>query len=95
MSDSIQEYKIPHAGLKKGVHEFSYELTETFFASFENALINKCNVQVNITFDKRQEPYTIEIDLDGTIWSDCDRCTANIPYLFPFMQLILYMQNIQ
>ena len=79
MSDSIQEYKIPHAGLKKGVHEFSYELTETFFASFENALINKCNVQVNITFDKRQEPYTIEIDLDGTIWSDCDRCTASIP----------------
>jgi uncharacterized metal-binding protein YceD (DUF177 family) len=79
MSDSIQEYKIPHAGLKKGVHEFTYELTETFFASFENALINKCNVQVNITFDKRQEPYTIEIDLDGTIWSDCDRCTASIP----------------
>ena len=79
MSDSIQEYKIPHAGLKKGIHEFSYELTETFFASFENALINKCNVQVNITFDKRQEPYTIEIDLDGTIWSDCDRCTASIP----------------
>ena len=29
MSDSLQEYKIPHAGLKKGVHEFSYELTET------------------------------------------------------------------
>jgi len=79
MSESIQEYKIPHAGLKKGVHEFTYELTETFFASFENALINKCNVQVNITFDKRQEPYTIEIDLDGTIWSDCDRCTASIP----------------
>ena len=79
MSDSLQEYKIPHAGLKKEIHEFSYELTETFFASFENALINKCNVQVNITFDKRQEPYLIEIDLDGVIWSECDRCTASIP----------------
>ncbi len=79
MSDLLKEYKIPHAGLKKEIHEFSYELNETFFANFENAIINKCNVQVNINFDKRQEPYIIEIDLDGTIWSDCDRCTASIP----------------
>lgn len=79
MSDSIQEYRIPHVGLKKEVHEFSYELTETFFANFENALIQKCNIQVNASFDNRQEPFILEIDLDGIIWSDCDRCTASIP----------------
>jgi uncharacterized metal-binding protein YceD (DUF177 family) len=79
MSDIFKEYKIPHAGLKKEVHEFSYELDESFFANFENALINKCNIQVNIKFDKRHEPYTIEVDMDGTIWSECDRCTASIP----------------
>lgn len=79
MSDSLQEYRIPHAGLKKEIHEFSYELTQAFFANFENALIQKCDIQVNITFDKRQEPYLIEIDLDGNVWSDCDKCTASIP----------------
>ena len=79
MSDLLQAYKIPHAGLKKEIHEFAYELTETFFANFEGSQIEKCNVQVNITFDKRQEPYLIEIDLDGIIWSDCDKCTASIP----------------
>jgi uncharacterized metal-binding protein YceD (DUF177 family) len=79
MSDSLQEYKIPHAGLKKEVHEFTYELNEAFFANFENALIQQCEVQVNVTFDNRQEPYLLEVDLDGVVWSDCDRCTAPIP----------------
>jgi uncharacterized metal-binding protein YceD (DUF177 family) len=79
MSDVFKEYKIPHAGLKKEIHEFSYELTEKFFKNFENPQIEKCNIQVNITFDKRHEPYIIEVDLDGTVWTECDRCTANIP----------------
>ncbi|HQV78361.1 MAG TPA: DUF177 domain-containing protein [Chitinophagales bacterium] len=79
MSDSITEYHIPHAGLKKEIHEFTYELTEKFFSNIEGAQIEKCAIQVNITFDKRQEPYHIEIDLDGTIWNECDKCTAQIP----------------
>ena len=79
MSDLLQDYKIPHAGLKKEIHEFTYELTETFFAKFENALIQKCTIEATVTFDNRQEPYILEIDLDGIIWSDCDRCTSSIP----------------
>jgi len=79
MSDLFKEYKIPHAGLKKGVHEFAYELTEKFFSNFENALIQKCSIQVSITLDNRQEPFVLEVDLDGTVWGDCDRCTASIP----------------
>jgi hypothetical protein len=41
MSDLLKEYKIPHAGLKKEIHEFTFELDEKFFAHFENSsLIN-------------------------------------------------------
>ncbi len=79
MSDSLKEYQIPHAGLKKEIHEFSYELTEAFFSNFEQAQVEKCAIQVHLTFDNRQEPYLIELDLDGTIWNDCDKCTASIP----------------
>lgn len=79
MSNSLNEYQIPHAGLKKDIHEFSYELTEKFFANFENALIQKCEIQVNIILDNRQEPLLLEIDIDGIVWSDCDKCTAPIP----------------
>jgi len=79
MSDVFKEYKIPHAGLKKEVHEFSYELDEKFFANYENSLISKCNIAVSVKFDKRHEPYILEVDLDGTVWSECDRCTASLP----------------
>lgn len=79
MSDIFKEYKVPHAGLKKEIHEFTYELTEKFFSEFENSQIEKCNIQVNVTFDKRHEPFIIDVDLDGTVFTECDRCTANIP----------------
>lgn len=79
MSDSTIEYQLPHAGLKKGIHTFNFELTEKFFAQFENALIQKCDIQATITMDNRQEPYVIEIDLDGVVWNECDKCTASIP----------------
>ncbi|MCB0506975.1 MAG: YceD family protein [Chitinophagales bacterium] len=88
MSDSLQEYYLPHAGLKKGVHEFTYELTEKFFSNFEDALIEKCDVQVNVTLDNRQEPLVIELDFDGTIWSECDRCTAPIPLSIHTSQIV-------
>lgn len=81
MSDLLKEYKIPHAGLKKEIHEFAFELDEKFFAHFENSIINKCDIQASITFDKRQEPYIVDVDLDGTIFSDCDKCTATIPVI--------------
>ncbi len=93
MSDVFKEYKIPHAGLKKEVHEFSYELDEKFFANFEHALIDKCTIQVNVKFDKRHDPYTIEVDLDGTIWGDCDRCTATLP-LTIHTSFIIYVKYI-
>ena len=93
MSDIFKEYKIPHAGAKKEIHEFSYELNEKFFANFENALINKCTIQVNIKFDKRQEPNIIEVDMDGTIWSECDRCTGIIP-LFIHTSFIIYVKYV-
>ncbi len=79
MSDVFNEYKIPYASLKKEIHEFSYELDEKFFSKFENSQIQKCNIQVNINFDKRNEPYIIEVDLEGTVFTECDKCTATIP----------------
>ncbi len=79
MSDSLKEYKISPAGLKKEVHPFTFELTETFFANFEDALIQKCEIQVNVNFDNRKEPFILEMDIDGVIWSDCDKCTSTIP----------------
>ena len=79
MSDIFKDYKIPNAGLKREIHEFSYELDEKFFSNFESSQIEKCNIQANITFNKRNEPYIIDVDLDGTVFTECDKCTATIP----------------
>lgn len=79
MSDFLKQYKIQHAGLKKEIHEFTFELDDKFFANFENSLIEQSNITASVSFDKRQLPYIIELDIDGIINSECDKCTANIP----------------
>lgn len=95
MSDELKEYKIQYAGLKKGIHEFTYELNESFFANFENALIQKCQVEVSLSFDNRQLPYVMDIDMDGEIWNDCDRCTASIPVTIHNSYTVFVKQSVE
>jgi uncharacterized protein len=78
-NDSLDAYKISHTGLKKAVHHFDFLLNGEFFSNFEQALIQQCNLQVQVTLDKRNEPYIIDFGFSGTIDSDCDRCAATFP----------------
>ncbi len=79
MGDVLNEIRIPHAGLRKEIHEFTFRIDEKFFTDFEKSQIQKCNIDVHINMDKRQEPILLEVDLEGEVWSECDRCTAEIP----------------
>lgn len=91
MGDVLNEIKIPHAGLRKEIHEFSFGIDEKFFTDFEKSQIQKCTIDVHIKMDKRQEPIVLEVDLDGEVWSECDRCTAEIP-LTVHTSFLLYVK---
>ena len=78
-NDSSSAYKIPHIGLKKAIHHFEFTLDGEFFSNFEHALIQQCDIKVDVSFDKRNEPYIVDFNFSGTINSECDRCTVTIP----------------
>lgn len=71
----LREYKIPFVGLKIGNHTFHFEIDDTFFKTFEGALISKCNVNVRLEFEKKETLFILNFFIDGTVNVICDRCS--------------------
>ena len=74
--DKFKEYKIPHIGLKKEVHDFIFHLDETFFSNFEDSIIGKSAIEARVNFDKSHEPNLLTFKIKGNIDADCDKCAA-------------------
>lgn len=70
-----QHYKIAFTGLKLGVHEFMFEVTETFFESYEHLEIEKANCQINLTLEKQSTMLVLSFDITGSVTLPCDRCS--------------------
>jgi len=75
---SLKNFSIPVRGLKSGVHEYDFQLKEQFFAAFPDSFISEGDVTVEVDFDKRPDMFVLDINIEGVIKTDCDRCLANI-----------------
>ena len=76
--DKFKEFSLPIKGLKNGKHEFDFEIGSDFFKEFESSPIEEGNFDVHLIFDKRDSFFELNFDFDGSIKTDCDRCTASI-----------------
>jgi DUF177 domain-containing protein len=75
----VGKYEILFVGLKPGKHIFTYEIDNQFFQGFENSMIQKCDVFVHLTFEKKKETFfVLDFFIDGIVQTDCDRCLADI-----------------
>jgi uncharacterized metal-binding protein YceD (DUF177 family) len=72
---SQEHYKIPFAGLKPGVHEFNFEVTETFFESYEYSEIEKADCHIKLTMEKQSTMLLLTFEVAGTVELPCDRCS--------------------
>lgn len=72
--DRLDKYSIPFAGLAKGNHPFEFEIDDAFFESFENSVIQKASVHVDIDFEKAETVLTLTFRMKGFITQTCDRC---------------------
>ncbi len=79
--DRLEKYSIPFAGLARGSHPFEFEIDDQFFEAFENSVISKAKVHVELDFNKAETVLTLNFHLTGYITQTCDRCLEefNIP----------------
>lgn len=68
------EFSIKFSGLKTGMHQFSFEISDAFFEKFENSEIRSGKVNVELQLDKKEKMISLFFTLKGHVILECDRC---------------------
>lgn len=72
------DYSVQFTGLKLGIHEFTFELNETFFEHFEYSEISKSQIEILVSLKKQNNLIVLDFEIRGTAEVLCDRCQENV-----------------
>lgn len=74
-----REFDIAFVGLKPGVHEFSYAISDKFFAEFQEQDFRNCKANVKLLLEKQTSFMLLTFEIGGSLEVTCDRCNSNLP----------------
>lgn len=69
-----QAFDIAFVGLKNGVHQFTYEPDDAFFASFSPPDFQDSRLTVQMVMDKKERFFLLDFEITGSVRLNCDRC---------------------
>lgn len=68
-------YSIRFSGLKEGVHQFNFEIGDTFFEQLDYSEIQKGTLHVKAVFEKKANMLMLDFTISGDVEVMCDKCT--------------------
>ncbi|MDX1285337.1 MAG: DUF177 domain-containing protein [Draconibacterium sp.] len=68
------KYNIEFKGLKEGIHDYEFEVNDSFFEHFNEGLVETGEVKVKVQLEKRSAFLKLQISLSGWLELVCDRC---------------------
>jgi uncharacterized metal-binding protein YceD (DUF177 family) len=74
-----REYDIPFVGLKPGVHNYQFEITDKFFVDYDQQDFSNCNATVKLALEKNAGFMMLKFDVGGSLEVNCDRCGNQLP----------------
>lgn len=77
--NSRREFEIAFVGLKPGVHEFNYEISDRFFEEYGEQDFWDCQATIKLLLEKTTNFMMLRFQVGGTVKVVCDRCSANLP----------------
>lgn len=92
---SRHTYDIPFVGLKPGIHNYRYEITDKFFSDFKDQDFSECNAVVDVALEKDTGLIKLKFDISGDVRVSCDRCAnpLKIDLWDEFILLIKMVDN--
>ena len=73
-------YKVQFGGLPVGLHEFEFELDQTFFKNTEEAEIERATLEVKVLLTKQNNLLQASVNIEGTVGIACDRCLKDFDF---------------
>ncbi|HEU0110785.1 MAG TPA: DUF177 domain-containing protein [Flavisolibacter sp.] len=74
-----REYEIAFVGLKPGVHEYSYEVTDRFFEDYGPQDFSNVQAPVKLKLEKNNSFMILRFEIGGKADVTCDRCNNELP----------------
>jgi uncharacterized metal-binding protein YceD (DUF177 family) len=74
LMSSRREFDIAFVGLKPGIHEFEYSVTDKFFENYQQAEVRNSRAHVKLSLDKKNGFMLLKFEIGGTVEVNCDRC---------------------
>lgn len=74
-----REFEIAFVGLKPGIHEYNYTITDKFFEVFQQQDFHNCQANVKLLLDKKTGFMLLKFEVGGKLEVTCDRCSGNLP----------------
>src|SRR4029453_15913935 len=71
---SRREFEIAFVGLKAGMHEFNYRITDKFFEAYQQQDFRNCDANVNLYLDKKNSLMLLKLEMGAGVEIACDRC---------------------
>ncbi len=73
-----REFEIAFVGLKPGIHEYNYEITDKFFDRFQQQDFTDCKASVKLSLDKKNGFMLLKFEIGGSVAAICDRCNNEL-----------------
>ncbi len=74
-----RDFEIPFVGLKPGIHEFSYRVTDKFFEAYQQQDFQNCDATIKLILDKKNGFMLLSFEVGGKLEITCDRCGNKLP----------------
>lgn len=74
-----REFEIVFVGLKPGIHEYAYTISDRFFERFQQQDFRNCKANVRLQLDKKNGFMLLKFEIGGVLEVTCDRCNNNLP----------------
>jgi uncharacterized metal-binding protein YceD (DUF177 family) len=70
----LNEYEIPFHGLKEGIHNFDFDVSDRFFEYFDNPDYFGGSLKVKVVLFREPQLLTLNFSIAGHVCVICDRC---------------------
>ncbi len=72
-----RDYDIAFVGLKQGIHEYQYQVTDGFFEAYQQQEFRNCQANIKLTLDKQNGFMLLKFEIGGSLNVTCDRCGSS------------------
>ncbi len=76
---SRREYEIAFVGLKPGMHEFNYEVSDRFFEEYGMQDFKNVTARVKLLLERNNSFMLLRFEIGGKADVACDRCSNELP----------------